>query len=109
VSDIYEEELNYCAQEFLLRPEFSELRASIGELERFHGLVISAVTATDVDKELREGAMLDLSSASALSGEVATSSRRLLSCLNHMMQAADVSHDATLAHLPPNGTSAYSM
>jgi hypothetical protein len=43
------------AWEFLMRPESRELRACIGEVERFCDLVRDAVIATDsVDKDLKE-------------------------------------------------------
>jgi class 3 adenylate cyclase len=88
------------AWEFLLRPEFSELRACIGELERFHDLVTDAVMATDIaDKELKEER--NARWATVFSSESAhhagdTDLLKASIVLDHMMQAADVSH--TMQH-----------
>jgi hypothetical protein len=83
-----------------MRPEFSELRACIGELERFHHLVIDAVMATDiVDKDLKEERnarweTVFTESAHPLEGDANQLKASIV--LDHMMQAADVSH--TMQH-----------
>jgi class 3 adenylate cyclase len=90
------------AWEFLMRPEFSELRACIGELERFHHLVIDAVMATDIaDKDLKEErnarwASVFTESAHAPAVENNATQLKASIVLDHMMQAADVSH--TMQH-----------
>jgi class 3 adenylate cyclase len=87
------------AWEFLLRPEFSELRACIGELERFHGLVIGAVMATDiVDKDLKEERHSRWETVFSESANQARETNQLKATivLDHMMQAADVAH--TMQH-----------
>jgi hypothetical protein len=89
------------AWEFLMRPEFSELRACIGELERFHHLVTDAVMATDIaDKDLKEErnarwATVFSESAHLPAGGNVTQLKASI-VLDHMMQAADVSH--TMQH-----------
>jgi class 3 adenylate cyclase len=88
------------AWEFLLRPEFSELQSCIGELERFHGLVIGAVMATDIiDKELKEerNARWEIVFSSENAHTIGNINElKATIVLNHMMQAADVSH--TMQH-----------
>jgi class 3 adenylate cyclase len=87
------------AWEFLLRSEFSELRACIGELERFHDLVTDAVMATDIaDKELKEERNARWATVFRESAHQAGDTDQLKATivLNHMMQAADVSH--TMQH-----------
>jgi hypothetical protein len=80
------------AWEFLLRSEFSELRACIGELERFHDLVTDAVMATNIaDKELTEDVFRE---SAHHAGD--TDLLKASIVLDHMMQAADVSH--TMQH-----------
>jgi hypothetical protein len=82
--------------------EFSELRACIGELERFHQLVIGAVMATDiVDKELKEERHARWETVFSTGSESApmtekTNELKATIVLDHMMQAADVSH--TMQH-----------
>jgi class 3 adenylate cyclase len=87
------------AWEFLMRPEFSELRACIGELERFHHLVIDAVMATDIaDKDLKEERNGRWGTVFAESAHQVGNINQLKASivLDHMMQAADVSH--TMQH-----------
>jgi class 3 adenylate cyclase len=87
------------AWEFLLRPEFSKLQACIGELERFHQLVIRAVMATDIaDKELKEERHARWATLFSESAHQAGNANQLKATivLDHMMQAADVSH--TMQH-----------
>jgi class 3 adenylate cyclase len=88
------------AWEFLMRPEFSELRACIGELERFHHLVIDAVMATDIaDKELKEERNARWATVFTESAQLPVENVTQLKAsivLDHMMQAADVSH--TMQH-----------
>jgi hypothetical protein len=84
------------AWEFLMRPEFSELRACIGELERFHHLVIDAVMATDIaDKELKEERNARWETLFAHEAGEAMQLKATI-VLDHLMQAADVSH--TMQH-----------
>jgi class 3 adenylate cyclase len=90
------------AWEFLLRPEFSELRACIGDIERFHDLVTDAVMATDIaDKDLKEErnarwatVFTECESAHPPVGNANQLKATIV--LDHLMQAADVSH--TMQH-----------
>jgi class 3 adenylate cyclase len=88
------------AWEFLMRPEFSELCACIGELERFRHLVIDAVMATDIaDKDLKEERNSRWETVFAESAHPPVGNANQLKAsivLDHMMQAADVSH--TMQH-----------
>jgi class 3 adenylate cyclase len=88
------------AWDFLLRPEFNELQSCIGELERFHGLVIGAVMATDImDKELKEERNARWETVFSSENAHTTGNINELKAtivLDHMMQAADVSH--TMQH-----------
>jgi class 3 adenylate cyclase len=87
------------AWEFLMRPEFSELQACIGELERFHQLVIGAVMATDIaDKELKEerNARWETVFRESAHQTGDTDQLKATIVLDHMMQAADVAH--TMQH-----------
>jgi hypothetical protein len=88
------------AWDFLMRPEFSELRACIGNLERFHDLVTKAVLATDiVDKELkveRNARWETVFSESSNPVSNANNHLKATIVLEHMIQAADVCH--TMQH-----------
>jgi class 3 adenylate cyclase len=87
------------AWEFLMRPEFNELRACIGELERFHDLVTNVVMATDIaDKELKEERNARWETVFSESAHQVgdTDQVKATIVLDHMMQAADVSH--TMQH-----------
>jgi class 3 adenylate cyclase len=87
------------AWEFLMQPEFNELRACIGELERFYELVTNAVMATDIaDKELKEerNARWETVFSENAYQEGDADHLKATIVLDHMMQAADVSH--TMQH-----------
>jgi class 3 adenylate cyclase len=87
------------AWDFLMRPEFNELRACIGELERFYDLVTKAVIATDIaDKELKEERNARWETVFSESAHQVGDTDQLKATivLDHMMQAADVSH--TMQH-----------
>jgi class 3 adenylate cyclase len=87
------------AWEFLMRPEFSELRACIGELERFHDLVTKAVMATDIaDQELKKerNARWETVFSESANQVGGTDQLKATIVLDHMMQAADVAH--TMQH-----------
>jgi class 3 adenylate cyclase len=90
------------AWEFLMRPEFSELRACIGDIERFHDLVTDAVMATDIaDKDLKEernSRWTTVFTESESTHPPVGNANQLKATivLDHLMQAADVSH--TMQH-----------
>jgi class 3 adenylate cyclase len=88
------------AWELLMRPEFSKLRACIGELDRFHDLVTDAVMATDlVDtdlKEERDARWKAVFSSDSVAEVGNVDQLKATIVLDHMMQAADVAH--TMQH-----------
>jgi hypothetical protein len=87
------------AWDFLMRPEFSELRDCIGDLERFHDLVTNAVLATDiVDKELKEERNARWETVFREMSNPVSNANQLKATivLDHMIQAADVCH--TMQH-----------
>lgn len=94
--------------DLLMQPQFSELRAAImptaGECKRFRQLVVNAVLATDLFdadlKSLRENrwkkAFNDDISPSSVRAIDDHSNRRATIVIEHIIQAADVSH--TMQH-----------